>query len=366
MDKSGVTEIRKLYRKKDDCYIKQIAYGYIGANKELLCRKRQLFMNMEEMGQHKFLELIRKGMGGSIGKNIETRTIADSEKRKVLQAIIGDNLQNEKLIENFYEEIAGIYPECENILVILITNTYDIPARGNDGHKNLEDSDEVYDFMQCFVCPVSLEEPGLQYNEKESRFEQKDTRWCVGQPYGSFLYPSFEERSADEEKVTIFMKKQGNPFTQILPELLDIDNDFGIMEQQEALQEVIETAVESRPDKVKIVQTIQEKVIEKMESLDNQVLTKEILSAVLEESGIKEENVEEAIACFDENVGDKELQPLLMIKKDLQIKFPDGVVKVNAAMKEQIETAVINGKKCLVISIEDGEPVEVNGVRVTL
>lgn len=35
MDKSGVTEIRKLYRKKDDCYIKQIAYGYIGANKEL-------------------------------------------------------------------------------------------------------------------------------------------------------------------------------------------------------------------------------------------------------------------------------------------------------------------------------------------
>lgn len=363
MNKGEITEIRRLYKRREECYIKQIAYGYIDANKQIVCTKRQLFMNMDESEQFKYLELIRKGMSGSIGKNIETMAIQDSEKRKALLSMINDNLKNEGVLQNFYLEVAKLYPECENILVVLIINTYDIPARGSDGHKNIEDSDEVYDFMQCFICPVTLEEPGLQYNESKDCFEKKEIRWCVGTPYGSFLYPSFEDRSSDIEKITVFVKKPDNSFANTFPELVGVDVEPEIMKEQEVLQKIMEVAVDDSSDKIKAINIIQQKVLEKVKDNKEQILTKEILEDILEESGIQENRVEKALNCFQE---EKELHPAALMKKDINIKLQDGSIKVKDSIKDHIGTAVIDGRKCIVIDIEDEENVEINGLKIEL
>ena len=51
-------------------------------------------------------------------------------------------------------------------------------------------------------------------------------------------------------------------------------------------------------------------------------------------------------------------------KRAMEVKSPDVVIKVNPERSDLIRTEVINGRKCLVIEINDS--VELNGLEVKL
>lgn len=107
----------------------------------------------------------------------------------------------------FYEQTwsCRFYPEVENVAIILIYNVYDIPGRGDDNFKNMEASDEVYEYISCNLCLVKLEDPGLVYTGE--KFEHKDRRWQIGMLVHSFIFPSFEDRTSDIHNITVFNKK---------------------------------------------------------------------------------------------------------------------------------------------------------------
>ena len=49
--------------------------------------------------------------------------------------------------------------------------------------------------------------------------------------------------------------------------------------------------------------------------------------------------------------------------RKFEIKTPDVVIQVQPEKVELVETRIIDGRKCLVIPMED---VEINGIRVTM
>ena len=49
--------------------------------------------------------------------------------------------------------------------------------------------------------------------------------------------------------------------------------------------------------------------------------------------------------------------------RKFEIKTPDVVVQVNPARADLVETKMVEGRKCLVIEINDS--VEVNGIEIT-
>ena len=129
-------------------------------------------------------------------------------------------LQNDDVLRIFYEKVAEFYPEVENVAIILIYNVYDIPGRGDDNFKNMEASDEVYEYISCNLCPVKLEEPGLVYTGE--KFEHKDRRWQIGMPVHGFIFPSFEDRSSDIHNITVFNKKSDGAFDDFDQEILGL------------------------------------------------------------------------------------------------------------------------------------------------
>ena len=40
---------------------------------------------------------------------------------------------------------------------------YDVPSRAED-HAKLDESEEVYEYLLCALCPVELSKPGLGYH----------------------------------------------------------------------------------------------------------------------------------------------------------------------------------------------------------
>ena len=51
---------------------------------------------------------------------------------------------------------------------------------------NVDESEEVYKYMLCAICPVTLSKPGLGYLEKEQRIGARIRDWVVGAPETGF------------------------------------------------------------------------------------------------------------------------------------------------------------------------------------
>ena len=51
----------------------------------------------------------------------------------------------------------------------------------------MDESEEVYKYMLCAICPVTLSKPGLGYLEKEQRIGARIRDWVVGAPETGFL-----------------------------------------------------------------------------------------------------------------------------------------------------------------------------------
>ena len=85
-------------------------------------------------------------------------------------------------------------------------------------------------------------------------------------------------------------------------------------------------------------------------------------------SGVPDEKLEDFEKDFDETVGAKTslLASNLTNTKKFNIRTPDIVINVNPERTDLVNIQMIDGRKCLVIPVDD--QVEVNGmeVKVTL
>ena len=96
------------------------------------------------------------------------------------------------------------------------------------------------------------------------------------------------------------------------------------------------------------------------------VLTKHEVKRLFEDCGVEEEK----LAGFDEQyelaAGEKSalMASNITNTRKFEIKTPDVVINVSPERADLVETRIIDGRKCLVIPMEDN--VAVNGIRVTM
>ena len=86
------------------------------------------------------------------------------EAQLFLKGIRKSRLEDENLISALFEKIANSYQFPDDYLIALVHGCYDIPGKGTDGSEQFDASDEVYEYIQCILCPVALSKSGLAYN----------------------------------------------------------------------------------------------------------------------------------------------------------------------------------------------------------
>ena len=71
-------------------------------------------------------------------------------------------------------------------------------------------------------------------------------------------------------------------------------------------------------------------------------------------------------ACYEATAGEDAalMASNITNTRRMEIKTPDVVIHVDPDRAELVETRVIDGRRCLVIPMEDN--VEINGIRVTV
>ena len=401
MNKKDVMELKRRL-KKDQCTFTKMCGCYVNGNKEKILTFQETFLNLEEEEFYKYLEIARKVLSGTVGNNLLELSFPLEEeepghRQHSLMAIRADGLKNTELVDILYDQIIQYYDFVGNYLILLFHDAYDVMTKTSDG-ISVDESEEVFEYILCAICPVELSKPGLGYLEGENRIGSRIRDWVVGVPEQGFIFPAFTDRSTDIHSVMYYTKNAKDTHPELMEGVLGCASIRTGMEKKKAFQEIILNAVPDE-DKAKnllldMQSEINDYVIEQEETYPESdepiLLTQETVTSLMKnieipehvsekiEKSFQEEFVDEppvceqmldskALSLCEQRKKEKELQhQIVTLQKRLNDSQEEGQITLNVSPEKasEITADFIDGQRCLIVPINENEHATVNGTLI--
>ena len=408
--KGDVQELRRRL-KKTECTFGRMCGCYVNSGKQVVLKFGEQFSELEEDEFYKYLEIAKKTLSGTLGGNLLELEFARGEQadecRSFLLTLKGSKLANDDLLDRLYEQVIEQYAYPGNYLILVYHDVYDVPARATSGEAQ-EESEEIYEYILCAVCPVELSKPALGYREEENRIGARVRDWVVGLPDLGFVYPAFSGRGSDVNAVLYYVKTGRGSHPELIESVLGCVSQRTATEEKKAFQSVVKSAFGEDEEQAeaaffRIQKTISGMVAEQEadDSLPPVSLTAETVADLAAEAEVPaREQIGKAFAqtfgdvppvannvldsrLVEENTQRMHTAALEQRVADLQHRLAEQserlagdevpweesagiVLRVPEERAERVHTGVVEGQKCLLIPIEEGESASINGVDQTL
>ena len=340
MNRKEILELKRRF-KKDQCTFSKVCGCYVNGEKKTLLEFRETFLNLADEEFFKYLEISKKVMSGGIGNNLLELNFPleenfENEKQNFLMRLKRSGLKDDVLLRDFYASIVDSYYYTGNFLILLYHDVYDVMTRTSD-NLQLDESEEVYEYIICAICPVSLSKPGLGYFEDDRKIKARIRDWVVALPAHGFTYPAFTDRSADVNAVMYYTKNAKEPHPELMEGALGCSSRQTATIQKNTFQDIIKSTVSS-DDAIsdKVFTDIQENLNSMVEEYNEMYedtdaapieLSKAKVKNLLKESGVSEEVSAKIEESYEENFG----QDLPLAENLLDPKL----IKANAHKKKE-------------------------------
>ena len=369
MNKKEISEIKKQFTPAN-CAITRICGCYVDAEKEKVAQFQESFLPLPEEDIFKYFEIFRKTLSGTLGKNLlnmefPLETEKEGGTQEFLLQLRDSQLQDEELLDRYYDKVIESFAYGENYLILLIHSAYDVPGKTSDNLEMFDASDEVYSYIISCICPVKLAKPALSYNAEEKCFQNRIRDWIVEMPDAGFLFPAFNDRSTDIHSLLYYSKNAENLSNGLTDVLLGCVPPLTAGSQKETFKALIEETLgdDCEYEVVKnIHENLNELIEQNAENPEPLELDKAEVKYLLAKSGVEEAKLETFDEHFDAAAGENTslLAANVANTKKFEIKTPDITIQVNPECADLVETRIIDGRKCLVIAVDDR--VEINGI----
>ena len=372
MNKAETLEIKKQFT-PDRCAIDHICGCYVDHDKNKLFTFRKAFGQLPEEEMFKYLDIFQHTLAGTFGKNlISLEFPLDQEQpggtQDFLLTLRNSQLQDDELVDEFYDKIIANYVNGENYYIILIHAAYDIPGITSDGIEMEDASENVYDYILCSICPVKLSKAGLGYNEKTNVIEERFRDWIVDGPTKGFLFPAFIERDTDIHNMLYFTKKPDDLQPEFIEAMFGGRAPLAAPEQKGIFDTVVQNTIGENAD-YDIMKNIHDNLNDMIEDHADDAepleLKKNDVKQLLHDSGVSDERLDYFEETYTKCAGDEDY-PLLASNiantKKFDIETPNVVIKVKPDRTDLVESKIVDGRQCLVIAVDDH--IEVNGINV--
>lgn len=428
MNKKEVLELKRRF-KKEAATFTRVCGCYVDGNHNKVCKFGNTFLNLEEDEFYKYLEIANKALSGTIGNNLlELKFPIEEEevggRQHILMALRASKLEDENLLDTFYDLVIDTYDHAGNYLIVLFHDVYDVMTRTKD-NNNLDESEEVYEYLICAICPVDLSKPGLGFLEEEHRIGPRVRDWVVGAVDTAFLFPAFNDRSTDIHSTLFYTKNTKEPHSEFMANGLGCGIERTATEQKMAFHSIVRNVLGAEDEHTDDVlldlqQNLSDMIDEYAETHDDDedvfLLDKEVVTKLLADSDISEEKAAKIEKSVDEAFGEKPpaaenvIDSKALVQNELRVekmaledqvgtltvqlnekdealaertsqliekqeeidnyiaetKTYDVVLRVKPEKASQIKSQVINGQKCLVIPMDEDEHATINGVNTTV
>ena len=373
MNKKEISEIKKQFTPAN-CAITRIRGCYVDGEKNKKTEVKEAFLSLSEEEMFKYFEIFRKTLSGTLGKNLINMEFPLEQEKEggnqhFLMKLRESKLKDDALTEAFFDKVIENYDYAENYYIILIHAVYDIPGKASDGQEMFDASDEIYDHILCSICPVNLTKAGLCYNAETNNIEDRIRDWIVEMPDLGFLFPVFNDRSTDIHGVLYYTKNAEQLRSTFVDEILGCTTPLSAGGQRDSFNTLVEETLgdDCAYDTVMNIHGKLNELVEAQKELpDPVVLTKSEVKRLFEDCGVEETKLESFDEQYEMAAGEKSslMAANITNTRRVEIKTPDVVIHVNPERADLVETRNIDGRRCLVIPMEDN--VEVNGIHVRM
>ena len=370
MNEKEIAELRRRFRPEKSC-ISRIRGGCINEKKELVSEFDQPLGMLPEQEAEELLALLKKTLSGKRGRTLtdiefSTQQVLDSDEHQLLMTLRDTALSDEEAVHKLYAKIAENVFFDGSYMILLAADRYDVPAHAKDGARS-EEGDEVFSYIVCAVCPMKLTRAALGYQASERRFRSVGSDWALTAPEAGFLFPAFDDRSANIYGALYYSKNTADNHPELAEALFHAPLPVPAEVQRETFSRVLEGALADGCG-CEVLSTLCGRLAvlaaDAKEEGGDVTVTKEAVSEVLAVCGISEERVAAFGAQFDEAFGaGAALQPDAVVDVGkFELKTPDVTIRVNPERTDLIETRILDGVKYILVRAGDG--VEVNGVDI--
>ena len=418
MNKKEIMEIKRRF-KKEGCTFTRMCGCYVDAEKNKVVNFGQTFLNLEDEEFYKYLDIAKKVLSGNVGNNLLTLDIPLEEeqsggRQQFLMGLRESKLKNDDLMDRFYDLVIDSYDYAGNYLILVFHDAYDVMTKTTDNNK-LDESEEVYEYLLCAICPVSLSKPGLGYRADENRIGPRIRDWVVGVPDTGFVFPAFNDRSTDIHSLLFYTRDTKEPHSEFMENGLGCGSKRTATEQKKLFSHIVKhTRGDDDENSNEVLLDLQQKMSDYMEEqevcVDEEtgvILEGEELEKIMADTGISDDAASSIKEAYTENfssqlpevahlIEPKPSQANARIREEEElraqveelkqqvalhqvssaddsdedaddgIKTYDVILRVKPEKVSQIKSQMIDGHKCLVIPMEENEHAAVNGVNTTV
>lgn len=395
MAKADILELKKRLT-KNGCTFTKMCGCYVNADKEKILKINESFLNLEEDEFYKFLDIAKKVLSGTFGNNILQLDFKREEnKQDFFWKLDKSALKDEELLDEFYDGIIEKYDAQGNYLILVFHDAYDVISKDKN-REELENSDEVYEYILCAICPVELSKANLGYDEEENKFTSVTRDWIVGAVESGFVFPAFDERSADVNSVLCYTKNPKAPHDELMEDILTCEIRKTAAQEKMAFRSVIEDAVEDENEAKSVFIEVQKSinyVISEKEAKGapegGVILTESDLEEIVEESNVNDavkEKIKENFAeefskelpsannILDNKAAETGVQREQVMRLEKQVENLQAAVekssrpaereeiilKVSEERAKSVKTEIIDGVRYVMIPAETGVKMKVN------
>lgn len=373
MNEKEISEIRRRFR-ADKTNISKIRGCYINEEKEISSSFYESLGLLPPEEVEDILSRIKKVLSGTVGKNLvevefSTQQVLESPEHALLTKLRKSMLSDDEAVNELYEKIRTSLAIEGAYLILLASESYDIPSYHQDGMES-DESTEMFSYFVCAICPVKLTKSSLGYHTHENRFCKIRPDWAVSAPELGFMFPAYEDRGANIYKTLYYTHSASEGQSALAEELFGNEIPMPAAEQKETFQTILSETI-AEDCNIAVVKAVHSELAEIIEEHKNTkkeeplAINKQTVRDVLTSCAVPEERIQAFEERFDEAFGEQsEIAPINLVSKQLEVKTEDVSIKINAERGDLIRTRVIDGVKYILIRADDS--VEVNGVRIAI
>ena len=373
MNQKEINELRRRFR-ADKSNISRIYGCFVNTNKEIVAYIDSSLGMLKEEEQEIYLARLKKCLSGGQGRNLidiefSTPQVVDSEEHRLLSKLRSTSCADAEAREALYRKVIDVLDmEQSNYVILLASDSYDVPYRGTDDEDQADASADVFTYFVCAVCPVKDATADLRFFYDVSEFHIASSGPLLGNTALGFLFPAFDERSANIYNALYYVQKPDLMHEEFIDAVFRTEPPMSAPEQRSAFHTALADALEAECS-YSVVQSVNEQLRERVE-LHKAEKNPELLSLetrevenILRQGGVSEPHVEAFHKAMEESFGeDAALQPGNLVDKKFEIVTPNVKITMPPEYSEMVETRVIDGRKYILIPADEG--LEVNGVSV--
>ena len=376
MNKKEITELKKSF-KSDNGYftMDRILTAFVDAEKNILYNNTHSTYTMTVEDRDIYDETLLKILNTNIGKNFKEFSFPNSayeegQSQNILYNVVKGELKDTEYNNTYIEHIVNNLMYTGPYTIITAFCVYNVRKKNSNDEFNENDEDELYKFILTAICPADTGDDGFIFDSNNKEIIKKlNTELIINKaPSDGFIFPVFSNRSSDINYVGIYSKSKAKPNISMIENVMSCTFTTTSDVEKNNFQTILKTVVDEDlnynfinnvNDKIKDIIDQNRDETEATTSDSNK------LEDIFRECGLNQDRVNMVKPVYEKLCGDNELTAYNLVDYKTTVDIDGIKVNIKSYDTDKVRTSVIDGRRCLIIDIDD-PTVEINGLPVTL